>query len=63
MDESMHWLLSIVALVLWAFTVVGVYIFLVKPHMRELDEMTPEERAKILETRRQREAKLTRMGL
>lgn len=59
----MHWLLSIVALVLWAFTVVGVYIFLVKPHMRELDEMTPEERAKILETRRQREAKLTRMGL
>ena len=63
MNESMHWLLSLLALILWVFTVVGVYLFLVKPHMRELDEMSDEKRAKILETRRQRDAKLTRKGL
>jgi hypothetical protein len=63
MDESTHWLLSLLALGLWVLAVVSAYQFFVKPHMRELDEMAPEERAKILETRRQRDAKLTRKGL
>lgn len=63
MDESTHWVFSSIALGLWVLALWAVYFFFVRRHMKELDEMTPEERFKVLETRRQRDARLTRRGL
>jgi hypothetical protein len=63
MDESTQWVLSLSALGLWALAVWAVYFFFLKKHMRELDELPDEERAKLLETRRQRDTRLSRKGL
>jgi hypothetical protein len=63
MDESTHWLLSLIALGLWALAVWAVYFFFIKDQMKELDKMSLEERKKFLETRRQKDERLTRRGL
>lgn len=63
MDESTHWLLTLSALGLWALAVWAVYYFFIRHHIRDINEMTDEERARLLETRRQRDARLSRRGL
>jgi len=63
MDESTHWLLTLSALGLWALAVWAVYFFFIKDQMKDLDEMSPEDRQSFLETRRQKYERITRRGL
>lgn len=63
MSESEHWLLTLSAFGLWVAAVWIVYFVFLKEHIKDLESLTPEERARLMETRRQRDARLARRGL
>jgi hypothetical protein len=57
MDERLHWILSLSALGLWTLAVWAVYFFFIRHQMKDIDEISVEQRKKLLETRNQRTLK------
>ena len=55
MDESLHWVLSLTALGLWVLAVWAVYFFIIRRQLKNLEDVSPQGRAELLKTRRQRD--------
>jgi hypothetical protein len=55
MNESLHWMVTLLVLALWVITVSSVYFFVVKRHIKDFEALSSGERAALLKTRRQRQ--------
>ena len=54
MDELSSWVLSLIVIVLWLLAVGLLYFFFIRRAIEVFELLPPEERAKVLRTRRQR---------
>jgi len=54
MDELSHWVWTLIAIGLWLVAVGLLYFFFIRRAIEVFELLPPEERAKVLRTRRQR---------